>query len=84
MRYKISEDALAIPDMKVGDLVIRIDNKLNCDSGPPINTCGIVVSTEPTKCILIYWPSDDDGYIMLYYNDEYGLGNLEVINENWR
>ncbi len=68
--------------MKPGDLVIRIDNAINCDSGPPINVPGIVVDITPSNSIFIYWPDVHEGYVMGYSNNIYEIGNLEVISES--
>ena len=55
MRYKISEDALAIPDMKVGDLV---------KIGRNGEEYGLILWMHPTKGLMrVYWPdSNEIGY----------------------
>ena len=67
--------------MKIGDLVIRICNPQDCDSGPPPNEVGIVIDITPSDSIFIYWAKGE--YTMGYSNNKYGLAGLEVISESW-
>ena len=66
--------------MKIGDLVTRICNPQDCDSGPPPNDFGIVIAITPSNSVFIYWAGGE--YTMGYSNNEYGLAGLEVMNES--
>jgi hypothetical protein len=68
--------------MKIGDLVLRVCDTADCDSGPPINDFGIVIDITPSDSIFIYWASS--GYTMGYSNNVYGLGGLKVVSESRR